>query len=450
VFIQLFRSSDGETSEPLDFTYKPNSQNRAKRKRYEMPNIPTAVEDFEPTNRGFTQANVTSFGSAYGSQFFSCGSNSSGHNNQQQEESEAELNVLLRIVTSELCSDKLAESELIKYCLDLGNETELMIDAAQPGQVDPRDLNLSVLDKLKLIVKMFKDSYDEEKIRDMMMAIIKSAEERDENVLMDVIQYGSMGDIKELILILVKYKLHDVMQSTNDIDQNALHVSILLGYTSLLKVLIKCGVDVNAVDAFGMTPLHLAVKGDSETTIKELLLSDKINFNVLDDNGNSPLHLSVMNNNLSITKLLIDAGVNVKIQNPTSGFTCLHTAINNHTINRELINYLIEADQALLTIEANNGATTLGMAHANKLPKDIFDHLSSFYDAVDDDEEEEVFDEQCLNELSEIFDSDDKWRVWVIRMDLTKHASEWSAASSPARVVLQHLLVSSFASMFIN
>ncbi|KAG5679309.1 hypothetical protein PVAND_008886 [Polypedilum vanderplanki] len=445
VFIQLCRSSDGETSEPLEFIYKPNNLSRKKRPRSEGPNIPTAVEDYESANRNFSQSNIaaaTSYSNVYGNQFFT-GSTSS--NNEQQEETEAELNVLLRIVTSELCSEKLADCELIKYCLDLGNESELAIDAAEPGQqqkpIDPIELDLSVLEKLKMIMKLFKDNYDEEKIRDMMLSIIKAAEERDENLLIDVIQYETMNDIKDLILILLKYKLNDVLQSKNDIDQNALHLSILLGYTNLLKVFIKCGVNVNEADAFGLTPLHLAVKRNSTNMVQVLLgNAENIELNALDDNGNSALNLSVENNNLEIIKLLINAGADIKIRNPTSGFTCLHTAINNQIIDREIIKYLIEVDATLLSIKSNNGKNILGMAHINNLPNDLIEHLSSFYNTVDNNNAEDIFDEECFDELCKIFDENDNWERWAIIMDLADKTAEFASFSSPSGALLKHLL----------
>lgn len=444
VFVQLCRSSDGETSEAMEFIYKPNSQNRAKRKRYDIPNIPTAVENYE-SNANFQQQSAgTQFGqSGYGAQqFFAGGGCSSNNNNDQQDE--AELNVLLRIVTSELCSDKLAESDLIKYCLGSA-DMELAIDAAVPGKVVQQTELISLLDKLKMILTLFEENSDEEKIRDMMLTVIEGAEEREENQLIEVIEYGTMNEIKELVLILVKYKLLGALKAKNATDQNAVHLAVSLGNINLLRVLVKCGVSVNEPDAFGMTPLHIAVTENSAEMTQELLKVDGIELNALDDKGKSALHLSVESNNLEIVKLLINAGADVMVRNPTSGFTCLHTAINNSLIERELIYCLIEANQKLLSAKPNNGVTVLGMAHANKLPQDVIDHLLAVYDACSGGDEEaeegeEVFDEQCLKKLCELFDEHDNWQVWIMRMDLAVNAAEWAASPSPSRALLQHLL----------
>jgi hypothetical protein len=345
----------------------------------------------------------------------------------------------MSITLEDISLSSIEESDIEKYSMDWNNYLGLAIDAPKAVNRDSMDSNLSILDKLKMIIKLFKEKYEDEKIHEMMMVLIKAAEDRDENLLIDVIQYGTMNDIKELVLILVKYKLFDVFKSKNEIDQNALHLAINLGYISLIKVLIKFGVDVNETDAFGISPLHLAVQRNNLAMVQELLDTTKsINMNEFDDNGHTPLIGAVLNNNLEIVKTLINHGGSVLKKNPTNGFTALHVALLHENVNKELITLLIASDKTLLTLESHEGLNPLELSIKNKLPEDIIELISSFYD----DTKEEILDEKCMQELCEIFNKNDSWKIWLIRMDMADYIKEWVGLESPAKALFQYLIVS--------
>ncbi|XP_070500992.1 nuclear factor NF-kappa-B p110 subunit isoform X2 [Chironomus tepperi] len=436
VFIQLFRTTDKQTSEPLEFIYKPNSHNKNKRKRpHDETVIPTVVGDFTTSNQPFfAPQSSTNIHSTH-----DINQNTQHHQQQNQHhENENDWSFLMSITLEDISLNNIEESDIEKYSMDWNNYLGLAIDAPKSMNRDSIDhSNLSILEKLKMIMKLFKEKYDDEKIHEMMMVLIKAAEDRDENLLIDVIQYGTMNDIKELVLILVKYKLFEIFKSKNEIDQNALHLSVNLGYISLIKVLIKFGVDVNETDAFGSSPLHLAVQRNNLAMVQELLDTNKsINMNEFDDNGHTPLNLSVLNNNIEIAKMLISHGGNVLKKNPTNGFTCLHVALLNETINKELIKLLIATDKTLLTLESHEGMNPMELSIKNKLPEDIIELISSFYG----DTKEEILDDKCFQELCEIFNKNDSWKVWLIRMDMADRIKEWVNLESPAKALLQYLI----------
>ncbi|CAH1712143.1 unnamed protein product [Chironomus riparius] len=449
VFIQLFRTTDHQKSEPLEFTYKPNSHGKNKKKRpYDDTIIPTVVGDYTTPN----QPPFAPQSSANIHPTYDINQNTQHHQHQQsqhQNQHENDWNFLMSITLEDISLNNIEESDIEKYSMDWNNYLGLAIDAPKSLSRDSIDhSNLSIMDKLKMIVKLFKENYEDEKIHEMMMVLIKAAEDRDENLLIDVIQYGTMNDIKELVLILVKYKLFDVFKSKNEIDQNALHIAINLGYISLIKVFIKFGVDINETDAFGSSPLHLAVQRNNLAILKELLDSNKsINMNEFDDNGQTPLNLSVLNNNLEIAKMLISHGGNVTKKNPTNGFTCLHVALLNENVNKELIKLLIASDKELLTLESHEGLNAMELSVRNRLPDDIIDLISSFYG----DNKEEVLDEKCLQELCEIFNKNDSWKIWLLRMDMADRIKEWVNLESPAKALFQYLIVSFyFLELFLN
>lgn len=403
--------------------------------------IPTVVHPYESMSANissstFQQQSQQQFSSSANENL---NTSQSFNSQQDQNENETELNVLLRFIDYELSANSpVDDPKSIKYFVDFTKDFGLTIDAPKTNRIDTDSANFPILEKLKITMKLFRDQYDNDKIKEMMEILIKSAEEKDENLLIDVIQYGTMNDIKELILILVKYQLFDVFKSKNEIDQNALHLAANLGFTSLVKVFIKFGVDYNATDAFGMSPLHLAVERNSLSLVKELLSDDrKVKLDDHDDNGNTPLITSVEKNNIEIAQTLIKYGANIGKQNPTNGYSCLHVALHNDIINEELLKYLIETDKTLLSLENHEGKNALEFAYVNKLPTNIVDLIASFYENV-----KEIIDDICLEEICEIFNKNDKWKTLAIRLDLNEHIGKWVTSSSPAKELFVHLLVS--------
>ena len=94
-----------------------------------------------------------------------------------------------------------------------------------------------------------------------------------------------------------------------DIHQAAMH-----GNTKAVKQHLAAGVDVNAKDKYGRTPLHMTpINGHKE--IVELLISKGADVNVRDDlGGRTPLHQAASSGHKvaqQIAELLITKGADV-------------------------------------------------------------------------------------------------------------------------------------------
>ena len=63
-------------------------------------------------------------------------------------------------------------------------------------------------------------------------------------------------------------------------------------------------IDVNAIDTYGKTPLHLAVEINSIEIVTELLKVPDININIQDLSGNTPLDIARQNGFTEIIELL--------------------------------------------------------------------------------------------------------------------------------------------------
>ncbi|AVH68105.1 ankyrin repeat-containing protein (plasmid) [Nostoc sp. 'Peltigera membranacea cyanobiont' N6] len=94
---------------------------------------------------------------------------------------------------------------------------------------------------------------------------------------------------------------------------------------ALVERLIQTGVNVNAKDGKGDTPLHYLGKSEKNA---RLLLSRGAKVNVRNQNGNTPLHNLFGQKTAAVIKLLIDRGAKVNAKNQEQ-MTPLHFAANS-------------------------------------------------------------------------------------------------------------------------
>ncbi|CAH6419923.1 Ankyrin repeat protein [uncultured virus] len=125
----------------------------------------------------------------------------------------------------------------------------------------------------------------------------------------------------------------------NKDNMNALHLAVLRRDITIVKLLIKHIKNLNARTKDGSTALHYACNFQSYDIVK-LLLEAGASQNVFEfEYDFIPIFYTVVENNVAITKLLVDNGANPNHQD-YMGNTIIHYAIiNNHT---EILDYIIE------------------------------------------------------------------------------------------------------------
>ena len=105
---------------------------------------------------------------------------------------------------------------------------------------------------------------------------------------------------------------------------SSIHQAAMSGNTEAVKQHLTEGVDVNAKDGVGRTPLHeAATYGDEE--VAELLIANDADVSVRDDNGWTALHYA--SDRKIIARFLIDKGAKLNAIN-NDGETPLDRAID--------------------------------------------------------------------------------------------------------------------------
>ena len=143
-------------------------------------------------------------------------------------------------------------------------------------------------------------------------------------------------------------------EKESDSEIASLFQAIRENNTKSAQAVINAGVDVNARDQFGKSPLHCTfMYGNLE--IVEMLLNAEADVNERDSNGNTLLHDSFLYRTPYIFKSLVDAGAEINVQNE-DGRTPLHlAALRNYP---EIVKLLVDAG-ANLELQNKYGRTPL-------------------------------------------------------------------------------------------
>jgi len=107
---------------------------------------------------------------------------------------------------------------------------------------------------------------------------------------------------KDVVELLIKNGAN-VNPRTKRAERNSLHNAIEINYEQIGKILIVNGIDLNAVDNNGNTPLHYAAKSNRIWAIK-LLVTHKAFLQVKNNKGETPYDIAEENGYKNILRLL--------------------------------------------------------------------------------------------------------------------------------------------------
>lgn len=136
-------------------------------------------------------------------------------------------------------------------------------------------------------------------------------------------------------------------------------------YDDLLRILIEMGADVEAVDSFGCSALHLAVFAEQEYAMQLLLEFGKCNPSPRDERGWTPLMWAVDDTRISICRRLLEFNADIHATNEED-FTALHLATLEKNV--DMIQMLLQFGADPCTI-GKDGTTPLYSSSHNGPPQ---------------------------------------------------------------------------------
>ncbi|KAF9882871.1 hypothetical protein FE257_004928 [Aspergillus nanangensis] len=124
---------------------------------------------------------------------------------------------------------------------------------------------------------------------------------------------------------------------TRKFCEKLLYIAVEAGYHALICGLVAKGVDVNAVENDGTTPLYIAaLRNDTKTAA--VLLNSGADVDLQDFETWTPLHYAAWEGQLEMAKLLLENGANVHAETD-EGETALFYAFKYNELKRLLEKY---------------------------------------------------------------------------------------------------------------
>lgn len=141
-----------------------------------------------------------------------------------------------------------------------------------------------------------------------------------------LIQFAVEKRAPALIDLLVSYGASLSVTTPQD-NRSLLHVAAMNDRFFTVPYLLKKGLDINAKDADGGTPLMLAIANDNLRSAK-ILLDAGADKEATDAEGFTPLLYAAAKQKFGAMELLLNGGADINAKTTKSGATALHYAAN--------------------------------------------------------------------------------------------------------------------------
>ncbi|GLV44472.1 Ankyrin [Carabus blaptoides fortunei] len=197
-------------------------------------------------------------------------------------------------------------------------------------------------------------------------------------------------NVEELMKLIRKRKRIDVQ---DNLGWSPLHVAVKKNSDVMVRILLdQPNILVNCRNVEGATSLFIAAESTStKFTIIEELLKHGADPNIVNNEDISPLHLACSGVNINVVKLLLAHGANINWQD-FNGYTPLHYAIERNL--RTVITFLLEnnADPSItesnqlnalmLALQQTECSADLILPHTNDLNAAAIDGWTALMFAV--------------------------------------------------------------------
>uniref|UniRef100_A0A3P8UTD5 Nuclear factor of kappa light polypeptide gene enhancer in B-cells 2 (p49/p100) n=1 Tax=Cynoglossus semilaevis TaxID=244447 RepID=A0A3P8UTD5_CYNSE len=145
--------------------------------------------------------------------------------------------------------------------------------------------------------------------------------------------HQQVGVVQQLIQTLLSSEQRDILNTTNQLQQTPLHLAVITRQAKVVEALLRVGADPSLLDKDGRSPLHLAALAGDNATLRPLLShlgeSHAYLVNTPDYHGLHPLHLAVRRDGERCLRLLVEGGAKINTPEQKSGHTALHLAVRD-------------------------------------------------------------------------------------------------------------------------
>jgi len=231
----------------------------------------------------------------------------------------------------------------------------------QPNQISKEDIEYSLRDAV---------NYDRLEVVKFILSLGVNVNFDDGKIFLKLAKQWNFcsADILELFLdnkMYINAKKHKNLR-------NALHIAIGYNNYKHAEILINRGIDINAKDINGDSPLIVLIKSEIDRIahklwssnsglikIFQLLIDHNVDVNAKDNNGKSVLMWAIESGNIDIISKLIISGVNINAQDK-NGWTALMYALKSP--QKDIARLLLENgayDVDSLFYVVNNGYTDI-------------------------------------------------------------------------------------------
>ncbi|XP_046382934.1 nuclear factor NF-kappa-B p110 subunit isoform X2 [Ischnura elegans] len=410
VFLQLYRPSDKDTSEPIRFTYKPQPQVGRKRLRTQISEtIPTAVvQGFAHQNEsGVSHYSTNVVGvqpfqsekfqlpnsvlenlpdpgniphTSFQQDIFTdieklIGEGGSMENNISWEGLDSLENGLamddVRAYLSRRSTgyNDLAVDNWKLHSITMppnSNDNDLAMDcAALPARPASPNQQERISEPIKkkstseknnslrvssykptrypFSIAMLKKIVDLSLNKEILKKILEKSTTEGNMILHLLVTHQHTTLLKRLLILLKKHSLMQYIDSTNDLLETPLHLSIMHNDVEKIKLLLQAGANPGLRNIAGNNAFHLAVLANqnpseeyinNESLVELLNLKNYINskflvshLDVANEAGLTPLHLAVDFEDVEAVRSLLAANCDVNCLDAHGGCSALHMAV---------------------------------------------------------------------------------------------------------------------------
>uniref|UniRef100_W5N3T5 Nuclear factor of kappa light polypeptide gene enhancer in B-cells 2 (p49/p100) n=1 Tax=Lepisosteus oculatus TaxID=7918 RepID=W5N3T5_LEPOC len=176
--------------------------------------------------------------------------------------------------------------------------------------------------------------------------------------------------VEQLVQVIISIPEQKILNICNHLLQTPLHLAVITKQHKVVDFLLKAGADPSHLDRYGKSVLHLAAPMGDETMLRILLghLGERHAnlLNTSDYSGLYPVHLAVRRGGDRCLRMLVEAGANVNVAERKSGCTALHLAVQQDLLG--IACTLVTELKAEVNLSTFGGNTPLHLAASQGSP----------------------------------------------------------------------------------